>query len=322
MKPFDLNLLRTLDAVLSTGSVTAAAERLHLSVPATSHALARARRLLGDPLLVRAGRRLVPTPRAEALRPQVADWLAAVQTLVAEPAARDWRAAAHRFGLRAPEGVVLGCAAALCERLQRDLPLAELRFVPEAHDDPGALREGRVDLDLGRFRPADPELRVQRFAAQGLCLAVREGHALLRGRCSAARYGGSAHVALLERAGGVDEIGLALRRLKLERRVLLREPSALAALVAAARSELVASVPRRLAQALAPRLGLQLRDLPFELPTQPLLMVWHPRHDADPAHRWLREQLADLLQAAQAPKLSDDATLAVRRPRAAPAGRR
>src|SRR5262245_65761998 len=102
MKTYDLNLLRILDAVLTAGSVTAAAERLHLSVPATSHALARLRELMGDPLLVRAGRRLVPTPRAQALREPVAQWIAQASTLLEASRAKDLASSERWFGVRAP----------------------------------------------------------------------------------------------------------------------------------------------------------------------------------------------------------------------------
>src|SRR5262245_26208310 len=113
MKTYDLNLLRTLEALLAAGSVTGAAERLHLSVPATSHALARLRELMGDPLLVRAGRRLVPTPRAQALREPVAQWIAQASTLLEASRANDLASSERRFVVRAPDSFAIAFGAAL-----------------------------------------------------------------------------------------------------------------------------------------------------------------------------------------------------------------
>ena len=139
MQDHDLNLLRVLDAVLDTGSVTAAAERLHLSVPATSHALARLRQAAGDPLLVRAGRRLVPTPRAQALRAPVAHWVALTRTLLATKAAQPLATLPRRFVVRAPDGIPIAFGGPLALALRRDMPCAELHFVGE-HDG-GSLRD-------------------------------------------------------------------------------------------------------------------------------------------------------------------------------------
>src|SRR6266436_242584 len=171
MKRYDLNLLRTLDALLAAGSVTGAAERLHLSVPATSHALARLRELTGDPLLVRAGRRLVPTPRAVALREPVAHWVAQAVALVQAPRGDDLATTDRSFVVRAPDGFAIAFGGALGAALAADMPHAQLRFVTETQDDTGALRDGRVDLDIGTFRPRDPEIEVVDLFPQALIAA-------------------------------------------------------------------------------------------------------------------------------------------------------
>src|SRR5258705_154534 len=129
MKTYDLNLLRTLDALLAAGSVPGAAERLHLSVPATSHALARLRELTGDPLLVRAGRRMVPTPRAVALREPVAQWITQASTMVQAPQGEDLATTERSFVVRAPDSFAIAFAGALGAALAADMPHAHLRFV-------------------------------------------------------------------------------------------------------------------------------------------------------------------------------------------------
>ncbi|MBN9430550.1 MAG: LysR family transcriptional regulator [Burkholderiales bacterium] len=285
----DLNLLRTLDALLDTGSVTAAAERLHLSVPATSHALARLREAVGDPLLVRAGRRLVPTPRALAMKAGVSRVLADAQALLAAPADHDLHKVRRNFVIRAPDGMSVAYGAALASALQQAMPQASLQFVPEAHDDRNALREARIDLDIGSFKQRDPEIEVAELSRQAHIGAVRDDHPLLRGRRSAQRYAEAAHVAVMQRPNRASPVDDALAQRKLQRRVILTVPSSYAALVAAARSTLVATVTERIARAMAPSMGLTLFELPLQVTREPLLMAWHPRHGADAAHRWLRD---------------------------------
>lgn len=295
MKVWDLNLLRALDALLATGSVTAAAERLHLSVPATSHTLARARETMGDPLLVRAGRRLTPTPRALAMKPAIARLLAEADALVAMPGERDFETLERSFVVRAPDGVVVAYAAALTQALREALPRATLQFVPEAQGDRGALREGRIDLDIGSFSGRDPEVEVIELSQHAPLGAVRAGHALIQGRRTVQRYAAATHVAVMQRGGEASAVDDALATRGLVRTIALTVPSSYAALVVAARSDFVATASERIARAMAPSLGLVVFELPFELPPERQLMAWHPRHGADPAHRQLRTLVQSVL---------------------------
>ncbi|WP_267226244.1 LysR family transcriptional regulator [Dyella silvae] len=291
MKTYDLNLLRTLDALLAAGSVTGAAERLHLSVPATSHALARLRELTGDALLVRAGRRLVPTPRALALREPVAQWIAQAASLIHTPPGDDLAATERTFVVRAPDGFAIAFGAALGTALAADMPRAQLRFVTETHDDPGALREGRVDLDIGTFRPRDPEIEVVELFPQSMIAVVRAGHPFADRPATARRYVTQAHVDVQRRPGAPSLVDDALAALGLSRRVVVTVANASAAPVIASRSDFVATLSERLARAMAPGLGLVVVPLPFLPRGETVVMAWHPRHAADPAHAWLRRQV-------------------------------
>lgn len=289
MKLYDLNLLRTLDALLATGSVTEAAERLHLSVPATSHALARLREVMGDPILVRAGRRLVPTPRALELQEPVARLLAQARALQAPPDGHDLAGVQRAFVVRAPDGMSVAFGAGMAMALMEAMPRSTLHFVPEAHGDTSALREGRIDLDIGTFRAKDPEIEVQELSWQAQACAVRAGHALTQEPLSAQRYAQQSHVAVMQRPREVSPVDGALTALGLQRQVVLTVPSAYAALVVAARSPLVATVTQRMARVMGPTLGLSVFDLPFEVAREPMVMAWHPRHGTEPAHVWLRD---------------------------------
>ena len=303
MKTYDLNLLRVLDAVLSAGSVSAAAERLHLSVPATSHALARLRDVVGDPLLVRAGRKLVPTPRALELREPVAQWMAQAQSLVQRDARSNLATLQRAFVVRAPEGMTIAFGAALAQALRRDLPHCTLTFLPETQDDPAALREGRVDLDIGHFRPREPEVQRIELQPQRQVAVVRRGHALSARPLTARRYASALHVAVLRREGAASPVDDALAALGLARDIVLTVPQANVSAIIAARSDLVATLSERVAAAMAATLGLALLPLAFAPAPDALLMAWHPRQSADPAHTWLRQRFLQLLTPAKAATL-------------------
>lgn len=303
MKTYDLNLLRVLDAVLSAGSVSAAAERLHLSVPATSHALARLREVMGDPLLVRAGRRLVPTPRALELREPVAQWMAQAQALVQRDTRSNLATLQRAFVVRAPEGMTIAFGAALAQALRRDLPHCTLTFLPETQDDPAALREGRVDLDIGHFRPREPEVQRIELLPQRQVAVVRRGHALSARPLTARRYASALHVAVLRREGAASPVDDALAALGLARDIVLTVPQANVSAIIAARSDLVATLSERVAAAMAATLGLALLPLAFAPAPDALLMAWHPRQSADPAHTWLRQRFLQLLTPAKAATL-------------------
>lgn len=289
MKSFDLGLLTALDALLQTGSVTAAARRMHLSTPAMSHTLARLRETLGDPLLVRAGRRLVPTPRALALAEPLRRLLDDAGALL-HPGSEDALSTlARRFVIRAPEGIALVFGAMLDKALQQAMPLARVEFQPEGHGAPAALRDGDIDLDIGAFASVPPEVCVLQLSEQALIGAVRGGHPLASGRMSLKRFAAARHVGTMLRAGEASLLDQALAQAGHTRFVAITVPSAYSALVLASRSELVASVGERIARAMQPALGLELLTLPVQVPALPLRMAWHPRHAADPAHRWLRD---------------------------------
>ena len=295
MKSYDLNLLSALDALLATGSVTAAAQRMHLSTPAMSHTLARIRDTLGDPILVRAGRKLVPTPRALAMMEPVSRLLAEAQGLLEPPGLRSLSALRRRFVIRAPDGIAVVFGAALASSLERDMPQASLQFLPEGHSDANALREGRIDLDIGAFRERDPEVQVLQLSSQPLLGAVKSGHPLLQGPLTAQRFAAERHVVMNSRPRETSPVDAALAREGLHRSIVMTVPNAYAALVIASRSRMVASVPERVALGMKKGLDLEVFELPLDLQSEPVLMAWHPRHSADPAHTWLRDSIQAVL---------------------------
>jgi len=287
----DLNLLTALDALLAEGSVTRAAERLHLSDSAMSRTLARLREATGDPLLVRAGRTMVPTPHALALRDQVRE-LAQGARAVLQPAGAGWdlKTLQRTFTLRANEGFIEAFGPALVKRVARDAQGVCLRFAPKVDKDVGPLREGIIDLDIGVLGETGPEVRLQTLYRDRFVAAVRAGHPLLdEPALDAARYAACGHVVTSRRGRRLGPVDEALAALGLARRVAVVVPSFRAALSIAVATDLVALVPASyFVQDLAHG---ELRALPLPVETEPITIsqMWHPRMERDPGHRRLRE---------------------------------
>lgn len=283
----DFNLLVTLDAVLSEGSVAGAARRLRLSPSAMSRALARLRETTGDPLLVRAGRGLVPTPRAVELREQVGR-LVTDATAVLRPVERlDVRKLARTFTLRAREGFVENFGPALLARVESEAPGVRLCFVQKTDKESTGLRDGSVDLETGVVGKATgPEIRTQALFRDRFVGVVREGHALGKGKMTPARYAGGRHVLVSRRGMEKGAIELALEALGLTREIGAITGSFAAALALARGTDLIASVPERQTGSL--REGMISFALPVAVTEVTVSLLWHPRLDADAAHRWLR----------------------------------
>jgi DNA-binding transcriptional LysR family regulator len=289
----DLNLLLALDVLLSEGSVAKAARRLQLSPSATSRALSRLREATGDPLLVKAGRGLVPTPRAEALRAQARHLVEAAQKLLRPVEQHDLSRLVRTFSLRTSDGFVEGFGPQLLDRVHGQAPDVRLNFLQKPEKESGALREGRVDLETGVVDgKLGPEIRTQSLFRDRLIGAVRADHPLARSDPSAASYLQARHV-IVSRSG-FDEG--ALDRPFLPEGLLRRVGSATsgfaAALALARHSDLVATVPELHTRAL--RTGMFSFALPIPTTEFTVSMLWHPRMDADPAHRWLRGLLREV----------------------------
>ena len=289
----DLNLLVTLDVLLTEGSVAGAARRLRLSPSAMSRALARLRETTGDPLLVRAGRSLVPTPRAIELREQVGPLVGAVEAVLRPQEALDLGRLVRTFTLRNRDGFVENFGPALLARIGQEAPGVRLRFVPKLDKDSAPLRDGSVDLETGVVGASvGPEVRAQALFRDGFVGVVRMGHELCRGAVSPARYAGGQHIQISRRGLERGPIDTALAPMGLTREIATVVAGFSEALALARGSELIASVPERYTGNL--RDGMFSFALPMPVPEMTISLLWHPRQDADPAHRWLRQCVRDV----------------------------
>lgn len=294
----DLNLLVTLDVLLAEGNVARAAQRLRLSPSAMSRALARLRQTTGDPLLVRAGRGLVPTPRALELREKVALLVQDAQAVLRPARAPDLSQLVCTFTIRTREGFVENFGPQLMARVHEQAPGVRLCFVLKPDKSSAALRDGAVDLETGVVDDTmGPEVRAQALFRDRFVGVVRAGHPLARRKLTPARYAAARHIGVSRRGRDQGPIDEALNALGLEREVATVVGGFSTALARARASDLVASVPERHTGVL--REGMHSFALPFPLPEISVSLLWHPRLQADPAHRWLRGLVVEVCAASR-----------------------
>jgi DNA-binding transcriptional LysR family regulator len=283
----DLNLLVTLDVLLTEGSVAGAARRLRLSPSAMSRALARLREVTGDPLLVRAGRGLVPTPRALELRTQVGALVEGARAVLRPAETLDLNALTRRFTLRTSEGFVETFGPRLLALVADQAPGVTLQFLAKPDKESAPLREGEVDIETGVIDATTaPELRALPLFEDRWIGVVQAGHPLAQGTVSGERYAHAGHVVVLRRGLHSSEIDDAMQGAGLERRVATIVSGFATALLLAREMQLVATVPERHTGEL--RRGMHSFPLPVAVPSFTISMLWHPRMDGDLAHRWLR----------------------------------
>lgn len=298
MEGRDLNLLRALDALLAEGSVAGAARRLGLSASAMSRTLARLRDSTGDPLLVRAGRGMVLTPHAEALRERVPHLAAEAEALL-RPAetALDPARLQRDFVIRANDGFIAAYGATLLKLVRERAPGVRILFTQKDAQPARALRDGLCDLELGILRDSAPELKVQRLLTDRFVGVVRAGHPLIDKGITARDFAASDSIVstLHQPADFTHVVDRALEGIGLTRRRTFQVPSFLVAFSMAQQSDLVAVLPEAYAQMERRRMvalglpGPEIFELPFDTGDIVISLIWHPRMDRDPANRWLRD---------------------------------
>jgi DNA-binding transcriptional LysR family regulator len=292
MESSDFGLLAALDALLQEGSVTKAARRVGLSTPAMSHALARIRERLGDSVLVRSGRGMVLTPRAEALRPRVHTVVnEARQTL--EPERPFVPAELTRSYVVHVTDYVLTVLGLVVDRiLHEEAPRISMRFAPNTADDADKLRDGTSDLAIGIYGDLPPEMRTRQLMTDRFVCVVRSDHPSVGKRLSLAEFARLSHIQVAPRAtpgGYLDDV---LREKGLTRHVARAVPYFLTALSMTAQTDYVLTISERVARQSAKSLGLKVLEPPLELRPYALSLVWHPRFDGDAAHRFVRDVFA------------------------------
>jgi DNA-binding transcriptional LysR family regulator len=291
----DMNLLVALDALLATESVKLASERLALSPSATSHALNRLRELLDDPLLVRAGQRLVATPRAVALKPQVAAAVRAAEAVFrpadegVDPAALD-----RRFDLHCTDHAELTLVCPLSARLSSLAPSVQLQTSPVAADSIDRARRGDVDLGIGVYNAPPDDFLVQDLCRTEFVCVVRDGHPVLKSGLTLDAYAELHHVLVSPRGGRLGVVDRELAARGRSRRIARWCASFLLAHHLVVDTDYVLTVSASVAEEIAPGLGLVRVPPPLPLAGFTMQAIWHRRHQHDAEHQWLVEQLIDV----------------------------
>ena len=290
----DLNLLVVLDALLAEKHVTRAAARIGLSQSAASHALARLRELLDDPILVRGAQgQLVPTARAEALAPALRRALDGLGDVLRGAPSFEPATARRSFRIGAADYPQLVLLPRLVAQLATDAPGVDLWMMPPPDDPAPALAAGELDLALVVSAASWPAGIYQRalFDETFRCV-MREGHPATRRTLTLPRYCELDHLLVAPRGTPGSRVDDVLASLGRTRRVVARVPHFLIAPHVIAASDLCVTMPTRVAQVSAEPLGLALLPTPFEMTGFTIAMAWHERAHADPGHKWLRDQIA------------------------------
>ena len=291
LRRLDLNLLVTLDVLLTEHNVTRAAERLNFSQPSVSVHLAKLRDIFGDPLLLPGPRGMRPTARAEALREPLRQALEALEQAVApaspfEPAraTNTWRVAATDYG----ESTIVLPALNSLRATAPGTRLAVLELVPPRIEKQA--EQSEIDLAFHTTDGAPLGLRRRTLFTERYVLVGRAGHPRLKRKPTLAQFCALDHVIVSPDGGGfVGVTDDALKAAGASRRVALSVPHFLFVMTAVASTDLVAMLPERLMRGAS---ALQAVEPPVEVPGYEMSMLWHERVHRDPAHQWLRDRIA------------------------------
>ncbi|SDF33571.1 transcriptional regulator, LysR family [Massilia sp. PDC64] len=290
----DLNLLKLFEALVRERSVTQAGLRLGLSQPAASRALGRLRTMLGDRLVVRGKSGLELTPRGEALAGRVSRLLDDARGIVA-PAVFDPASATGRITIAAHDHLSLVVLGDLIARFEQQAPALSLHIAQPAGDNVRLVEQGLADLALGTFERLPGSLyRRGLYTDRFVCL-VRAGHPAVTRGLGLEDYVALRHATVTISGVGESAVDVALSARGLTRRVALRVPHFIAGAMLVADSDMILTLPGRLARRMAEKLPIALLDLPLEVAPLAPSMIWHERCHGDPAHVWVRQQLVDIV---------------------------
>lgn len=286
--------LRVLLVLLEERSVSASARRLGVTQPAVSHALRALRAHLGDQVLVGGTHGMVPTPRAENMLGPLRRTLRSLEEVVNSSAGEDLSSLRRTFTLSTWDGVTVELLPAVLHRAAAEAPGVgfDVRPVPP-EGCAGGLEDGRFDLGVEVRPRASPGLKQRALADDGFACLVRADHPRVGPALDLPTFLALPHALVSPQGEGQSVVDRKLGELGHRRRVVLRIRYFLAAPLVVAGTDLVLTLPRRLATYLAQLAPLRLLEPPLPLPTFRTFMVWHERSDHDPAHQWLRDAMAD-----------------------------
>lgn len=293
---FDLNLLRIFDAIFARGGVSAAARHLNLSQPAISHALAKLRDTFDDPLFVRQGNRLVPTPAARAIAGPVREALRGLDVALDAATSFDPAKATREFRIGVRLSGEMPRFSSLVARVRSAAPHVSLASVTfRRRDLVMTLANGDLDLALDVALPADDRLRSQHLGTEPIVVVARKGHPRVDGAIDLDTYLALEHIIATARPYGPGLEDMALERMGLVRRVAVRCQHAITAWQIVASSDMLFALPRSHAEVLDAMWPMQLVELPLPVERSGSYLYWHQAAQADPGLGWLRAIIVEEL---------------------------
>jgi DNA-binding transcriptional LysR family regulator len=288
----DLNLFVVLDAIFTEGGITAASQKLRLSQPAVSHALGRLRGLFGDPLFVREGRAMVPTPLARGLIGPVRRALRELEVTLSESERFDPASSQKRFTVAVRDVLESSLLPPLMRQVLAQAPHIDLAAIRvDRRQLESELAAGTLDAAIDVQLPLSDAIRRQRIALDPVVVVARRNHPRIKRRLDLKTYLALEHVLVSSRRTGLGLEDIELARLGLQRRVRLRCQHYFAACQVVSETDLVLTMPERHARVTNAQFGNRILPFPVETPRLDAYLYWHSNVDQEPANRWLRECL-------------------------------
>jgi len=294
LRTFDLNLLVTFDVLMRELNVTRAAEQMFITQSAMSHTLHRLRQQLDDPLLVKTPNGMIPTERALDLIEPVRALLTELEQVIQPPPKFDASTSQRRFVIAATDYLEFLLIPTLSGVIAQIAPGIDLHVKRTESSFPVAqLENGSLDVVLGfeSVLNTPAQLHCQTLFADRMICVVRQNHPVIRNAPSLEEYTATPHTLISWKGTPSGIIDQHLQELGLERRIKLIVPNFLSAPLIVAQSDMILSLPYKLAERFTKFVPLQIFPIPIKLPTYDLVMIWHPVRDKDPAHCWLREKI-------------------------------
>lgn len=298
LRAIDLNLLVVFDAIYRERNISKAAQRLTLSQPAVSNALARLRERLGDPLFIRTTHTMVPTARANALVEPIQQALSLIEGSLRSGDAFDASRSERRFVIAVEDYGETVILSRFLDWLAQAAPGICIKIRPEPGTQLASeMKDGQVDLALDYFIQRDPSFHNECIMTDGLLSLSRVDHRQLNGHLTLEQYLKVHHIALSPRFGSMPMIDLALAKRGLRRHVSVELPHFQSMPLLVKNTELICTLPNRMAHLYAETFQLQTYEVPLRVPKFPIYLIWHCSMDADPAHAWLRRNLINFCRA-------------------------
>ncbi len=297
LRSLDLNLLLVFDAIFTERSISKAAQKLNLSQPTVSNALARLREHMQDPLFERSPQGMLPTPRGKVLSKPIRQALDVLDRGLRGEAAFNFTDSSREFVIAVEDYGETIILPRLLEWLSKVAPHIRIRIRPEPSGQlKNALRDGEVDLALDYFVLREPGFHSKCVMTETLLSLSRRDHPLVGEKLSLDSYLAQFHVVLAPRTDAMPMIDLALSKRGLKRQIAVIVPHFLSMPVIVQSSDLICTLPRRMAHLYADHFNLKSYAVPLRIPRFPVYLIWHESAEADAGHLWFRNCLIDFCQ--------------------------